>query len=278
MKQIILVNDLSGLGNCSLAANLAVFSAMGMQGCPLPTAVLTNQSCYDSYQEMLYQPDFLGFAREWKSAGVCFDGIYSGYFRDTKQMAAFEDAFLDAGENILYFNDPVMGDLGKPYDNCCPAMSERMRLLVSRAALTTPNLTELCILTGQDYHALLARKGDPDFLEQVARLAGLLIVEGAKQVIVTGVKWKADQLYNIHVTEKETCCYATTLLDGDYSGTGDLFSSVVSAGLLQGRSAAEMVQLASRFIEKAIRYTAKHGKNGNDGLQFQPFLGMLTGE
>ena len=49
IKRVAVINDLSGLGKCSLTAAIPVLSVMGVQACPLPTAVLTNQTGYDSY-------------------------------------------------------------------------------------------------------------------------------------------------------------------------------------------------------------------------------------
>lgn len=46
MKKIAVVNDLSGLGKCSLTAAIPVISVMGVQACPFPTAVLSNQTGY----------------------------------------------------------------------------------------------------------------------------------------------------------------------------------------------------------------------------------------
>ena len=46
MKKIAVIHDLSGLGKCSLTAAIPVISAMGVQACPLPTAVLSNQTGY----------------------------------------------------------------------------------------------------------------------------------------------------------------------------------------------------------------------------------------
>ena len=40
-KKIAVINDLSGFGRCSLTAAISVISAMGVQPCPLPTAILT---------------------------------------------------------------------------------------------------------------------------------------------------------------------------------------------------------------------------------------------
>ena len=49
MKKIAVLNDLSGLGKCSLTAAIPVISVMGIQACPLPTAVLSCQTGFPSY-------------------------------------------------------------------------------------------------------------------------------------------------------------------------------------------------------------------------------------
>ena len=49
IKQVAVINDLSGLGRCSLTAAIPVLSVMGIQPCPLPTAILSNQTGYSSY-------------------------------------------------------------------------------------------------------------------------------------------------------------------------------------------------------------------------------------
>ena len=49
MKKIAVIQDLSGLGKCSLTAAIPVISVMGVQAVPLPTAVLSNQTGYPSY-------------------------------------------------------------------------------------------------------------------------------------------------------------------------------------------------------------------------------------
>ena len=49
VKKVAVIQDLSGLGKCSLTAAIPVISVMGIQACPVPTAVLTNQTGYESY-------------------------------------------------------------------------------------------------------------------------------------------------------------------------------------------------------------------------------------
>ena len=42
--KVAVLNDLAGFGRCSLTAAISVLSAMGVQPCPLPTAVLSAQT------------------------------------------------------------------------------------------------------------------------------------------------------------------------------------------------------------------------------------------
>ena len=76
MKKIAVIHDLSGLGKCSLTAAIPVISAMGVQACPLPTAILSNQTGYGSYfwddytdrMELIMVPVF---------ASVCYPRTWS---------------------------------------------------------------------------------------------------------------------------------------------------------------------------------------------------------
>lgn len=49
MKKIAVINDLSGFGKCSLTAAIPVISALGLECCPMPTAVLSNQTGFESF-------------------------------------------------------------------------------------------------------------------------------------------------------------------------------------------------------------------------------------
>ena len=48
-KKLALIHDMCGIGHCSMTVALPIVSVMGIQGCPIPTAILTNQTEYDSF-------------------------------------------------------------------------------------------------------------------------------------------------------------------------------------------------------------------------------------
>lgn len=52
IPRVAAIHDLSGLGKCSLTAALPVLAAMGVQACPLPTAVLSCQTGFARYESV----------------------------------------------------------------------------------------------------------------------------------------------------------------------------------------------------------------------------------
>ena len=154
-KKIAVINDLSGFGKCSLTAAISVIAAMGVQPCPLPTAILSAQTGYPSYFCDDYTDKMEEFRKEWKKMGVSFDGIYTGFMAGGRQIEKVFD-FLDDfyTEDTFLLADPVMGDNGRRYDMFTPELLAMMKELVRRADIITPNLTELCLLTDTDYHII----------------------------------------------------------------------------------------------------------------------------
>ena len=116
--KVAAINDLSGFGKCSLTADLTVLAAMGIQCCPLPTAVLSAQTGYPSF----YSKDLTGiipeYLREWKNQEETFDGIITGFMMSSLQAAnSLKFIRTFKSENTKVLVDPVMGDDGRTYKN-----------------------------------------------------------------------------------------------------------------------------------------------------------------
>ena len=50
-KRVAAIQDISGLGRCSLTVVIPVLSAMGVQVCPVPTAVLSAHTGYQDFDK-----------------------------------------------------------------------------------------------------------------------------------------------------------------------------------------------------------------------------------
>ena len=87
--KVAAVQDLSGLGRCSLSVVLPVLSVMGAQCCPLPTAVLSAHTAFPAPEAAAFQ-DLTGAMeqtlRHWEALHTSFDAIYSGFLGSPQQI------------------------------------------------------------------------------------------------------------------------------------------------------------------------------------------------
>lgn len=281
VKRIAVINDLSGLGKCSLTAAIPVLSVMGVQACPLPTAILSNQTGYESYYYDDYTEHIDAYTDEWTKRGLTLDGIYTGFLGSELQaekILRFIDIFQKPDTLLLL--DPVMGDSGQTYAIYTETFGAQMKRLVQRADVITPNLTELCILTDTDYHSLTSQSHSSDYLDTVASIGRRLLSLGIKTVIITGILYKAPtdtetRYYNLVLEENAVTPVSSAIHGGSYSGTGDLLASVVCAGIVRGDSALESVRRGVHFLETALKETAEEQIPKNDGINFEPYLKLL---
>ena len=281
MKKIALINDLSGLGKCSLTAAIPVISAMGIQACPLPTAILSAQTGFDHFYFDDYTDRMNCITEEWYKMGEMFDGICSGYLGSAKQienMLYFLERFH--GENTIFLADPVMGDNGTCFKAFSDELLQTMRELTKRADIITPNLTESCLLVGMDYEELVSHSGEQDYLNRVTEVAQRLFANSdrLKTVIITGIIHQTF-IGNLVVTDSEgfwnTSYFESPYNGQSFSGTGDLFASVVIGSLVNGQSAAEAVRKAMDFLTPAIEEASLEKQDRNHGVHFEKYLWKL---
>lgn len=286
MKKIAVIQDLSGLGKCSLTAAIPVISVMGVQAVPLPTAVLSNQTGYPSYYCDDYTEHMEQIMTEWEKRKFSPDGIYTGFLADEEQADKILDFFQRfRTENTMVLVDSVMGDNGRAYGIYTEGLREKMLQLVGNAHVITPNLTEaLLLLYGKEgmekrYASLLELDGRKR-LEQIGKIGEQLKKEyGLQAAVITGVESQAElcvhQMGNLVVENGHSSWCFAPKIGGSYSGTGDLFASVLSAGLVKEMSMMSCVELAVNFLSKAIAQTVQEGTDRNDGVCFEAYLGEL---
>lgn len=273
--KVAAINDLSGFGKCSLTADLTVLAAMGIQCCPLPTAVLSAQTGYPSF----YSKDLTGiipeYLREWKNQEETFDGIITGFMMSSLQAAnSLKFIRTFKSENTKVLVDPVMGDDGRTYKNFSEELLKTIKSMVKEADIITPNLTELCLLTEENPARVMKLKGD-DLIDEIRRLSLLLGGDQEKIIAVTGIPLlRADVIGNF-IMEKGESKVITTQSNGvHYSGTGDLFAAVFLGECLRGGSAFDAADLASNFIHSAVKNTPKDSP-AIAGISYEKSLKLL---
>lgn len=265
-KRVVVINDLSGLGKCSLTVSISILSALNIQPCPIPTAILSNQTQFNEYSFHDFTNDMKDYIRVWENKKEKFDAIYTGFLGSYNQIDIIIE-FIKKQEDTLIIVDPVMGDNGEIYGTYSKEMCEKMKELVSLSHIVTPNITEACILADE--------KLDIENLtnDKLKNLGKKIANLGPKYVIITGIINKSKISNVLYDRKKDEIYIVTTQFNNiSYSGTGDIFASMLTALILKGNSIYKSMEITSNFIAKAIEYTNKFNIDPNYGIYYEKFL------
>lgn len=269
-KRVAVIHDLAGYGRCALAVALPVISAMRVECCVLPTAILSSNAAFPGYFMQDYTEQLEMMMERWEGLDLTFDGIYCGFLSSPEQ-AGLVERFIKRfrGPNTIVLFDPVMGDHGRLYSAVSDEVCLGMRRLVSGADILTPNLTEAYRLTNREY------RNDVPADEELWELAAELCAMGPAGVVITGIP-RENQLMNF-VCEKgrEPVTICTGRIGGDRCGTGDVFASIVCGSAVRGMDLPAAVKKAAEFIADAAAYTDRLGISPRNGLCFEEFLHTL---
>lgn len=268
------IHDLSGIGRCSLTAAIPILSAMGIQVCPFPTAVLSNQTGFPRYELVDLTDRMEAFGQCWAPWYGRFDAVYSGFLGNPRQ-AEITRGLVEKlrGEDTLVLVDTVLGDHGMRYPIFDEEMCSRVRELAFDADVITPNLTEACLLAGEPAEAAQ----DMQSRAELIQLASYLASQGPGTVVITGIR-DEDRVANLAYIKEDSRCFweSSRRIGYSYSGTGDVLASILCGGLVHGLPLGEVLRTACRFIETALEETAESGSDPREGIIFEPFLGQLT--
>lgn len=271
IKRVAALQDLSCFGRCSLTVVLPVLSAMGVQGCPLPTAVLSSHTGgFGPVARTELADQLQGTLEHWQRLGLDFDGVYTGYLSSPRQAALARravEALRRTGGMALV--DPVLGDGGRLYASVTPELAAAMGELCQAADVITPNLTEAAVLLGRPPEQ--AR-------EEPLTLVRMLSVGGRRSVVLTGVEPEPGQIGAAWFDREDgrTGLYAQARAPGHYPGTGDLFAAVLAGSLTLGEGLEAGVARAVDFVSRCARHTARLGTPDREGVVFEPLLATLA--
>lgn len=274
--KVAAVQDLSGLGRCSLSVILPVLSVMGTQCCPLPTAVLSAHTAFPAPEAAAFQ-DLTGAMEQtldhWEALHVTFDAIYSGFLGSLQQIALLRRLIQQFRQKeTLVLIDPVMGDHGRVYRTYTQEMCEQTALLAAEADLITPNLTEAALLLGEPFDRIpTTQAGIEAWLQRLS-------LDGKRSVVITGVSLAPKTLGAgcLDGASGKIRFAMARQEPGQFFGTGDLFAAVLLGSLLRGEALSDATARAVDFIQKAVARTLTAGTPMLEGVQFEPLLQELV--
>jgi pyridoxine kinase len=292
-KRVLAIHDISCIGRCSLTVALPIISAAGVECAVLPTAVLsTHTGGFTGFTYRDLTDDLKPIVDHWKTLGLKFDYIYTGFLGSFEQIDIVID-IIDAlrGRDTKVVVDPVMADNGELYGVFPPDFPKGMRKLCRKADLILPNITEASLLAGTEYSA---GRHSVEFVEDALERLGSVC---PGEVVLTGVNFDrgtirsaasgsgrgsvyvaadsdADSYLGAAARDaKKKISYAFhPLIPGFYHGTGDVFGSALVASFANGKTLQRATEIAVDYTSGSIERTREAGTDVRFGVNFEAGL------
>lgn len=264
-KRVAAIHDISCFGKCSLTVALPIISAAGIECAGIPTAVLsTHTGGFSGYTFRDLTDDIMPVASHWKKEGLTFDAVYTGYLGSVEQIDLVCKAVDTFGtDNTLLIVDPVMADHGRLYAGFPESFPKEMVRLCAKADIITPNITEAAFMTDLPY---MEAPHSKEYIESL--LTGLRKFASGK-IVLTGVCFKAGEIGAACMEDEKIEYIFTPHVDAAYHGTGDIFTSTLTCGVLMGKALPEAALVAAKFTAGCIKITKEEYPQMKYGVNFE---------
>ena len=268
----MLICDLAGYGKVALSALIPIFSHMKCETFNLPTAIISNTFDYGKYDILdttVYMRNTIGI---WEELGFSFDAICTGFIASEEQSRlVFDYCRKQKERGTAVFVDPVMGDKGVLYNGIGESTVYYMKKMCAISDLILPNATEAMFLT--DFHS--ERKNGYRTIfsqEDMDRIVARLREMGSRSIVITSANIEGDACTIIAEPESEQWkALPYNEIPVEFSGTGDLFTSLVTSRCMHGIPLETAVRNAMDTVERLIRIN-KDNVDKYKGLPIEQYL------
>lgn len=247
---------------------------MNIQVCPFPTAVLSNNTGgFDSFSFVDLTDSMENYMNHWAKENIKFDCIYSGFLGSLKQVDIILDFIkIFSNNSTMVVIDPVMGDNGELYPTIDKNIVGKMKKLIKKSDIITPNLTEALYLLEKSY---IKNINENEVKKMLIDLSNM----GPRIVVITSIPdaIKSDNLgvfgYNKENNKfwKVGCKYIPV----EFPGTGDVFTSVLIGSLLQGNSLPIALERSAKFVSISIKESYGYNYPTKEGILLEKTLDIL---
>jgi hydroxymethylpyrimidine/phosphomethylpyrimidine kinase len=240
-KALTIAGSDSG-GGAGIQADLKTFSALGVYGASVITAITAQNTCAVTAVEAV-RPALVAAQIDAVLDDIAIDAVKVGMLFSPAIVAAVAAGLRRTDAPVVV--DPVMvaksGDiLLEP-----PAVAALVAAILPRATLLTPNLPEAARLLAE------AEAASP---EEAAAQGRRLLALGPRAVLMKGGHGRGAACTDLLVTAEGVFRFeAPRLATANTHGTGCSLSSAIAAGLARGLPLAAAVGAAHDWLHAAIR-------------------------
>jgi len=254
VTNILSIQSHVAYGHAGNSAAVLPLQRLGINVWPVLTVNFSNHTGYGAWRgPTIAADDVWEVVRGIDDRGVLSsaDALLTGYQGSADVGAVIlktADLVRSRNPDAVYCCDPVMGDVGRGF-YARPGIPEFMRdWVVPVADVMTPNLFELEFLTGNQTRTI----GD------AVAAAHVLRQRGPETVLVTSVvETDSDEqvMRMLAVDSHEVWQVETPLLDRDFTGSGDLTTSMFLAHLLGTGNLGQALSATASIVYSVLERT-----------------------
>jgi hydroxymethylpyrimidine/phosphomethylpyrimidine kinase len=247
MKTALTIAGSDPTGGAGVQVDLKVFMSVGVYGVSIPT-VLTAQSTRGVCAVHEIPPEFFSKQIDCLLEDVCPDAVKTGMIYTPELVESLAGKIEEYSLNNLVIDPVTVSSTGVPLakEGTLEALKEALFPL---ARVVTPNTYEVSLLTGIEVVK------EEEMKEAAVRLMEL----GPETVIITGGHLQ-DKALDLFFDGEDFLLLEGGRLEGDYHGTGCVFSSVITASLALGYNVQESMVKAKEYTVKAMESAISVGK------------------
>lgn len=237
-NKILLIGDMVSACKVALSAMVPVLAHKKHSVYTLPTAIVSNTFGYKKVAQVSTGDYVKNSIDAWKELGFEYDAVFVGYVTDKDQANAIIDYCKELKEKGgKIFHDPIMGEKCHLYWGIGDEVADIHKEILPLTDYIFPSWTEAAYLTGRDF------SNDNSTEEEIFAIIDDLVKMGAKNIAISSCI--ADDkdciaIYDHNKKSKQLLPYER--IPVKIGGTGDVFSAMIMAGVMNGIDFAAAVQ------------------------------------
>ena len=234
-------------GGAGFQADLRTFQAMGVYGLSIPS-VLTAQNTEGVSSIYELPPSFFSKQMDTILSDISPDSLKTGMLYSPDIIEIVAEKFRDGSLRNLVVDPVIVSSTGIPLVK--QGVSEAMKKsLLPLSRVITPNINEASLLTSMDI------RGEKDMKSAAAILRNY----GARAVIITGGHLPGRAL-DLLIDGEEVFAIENEKLEGEFHGTGCVFSAAITSCLALGYDVKEAFVKAKNFTYNAMKSAITFGR------------------
>ena len=247
MKIALTIGGSDPTGGAGIQADLKTFKSFGVYGLSIPTA-LTAQNTNGVTGIYDLPSGFFSNQLDTLLKDIKPDALKTGMLSSSEIIKIIAEKIKQYSLKNLVVDPVTVSSTGVPLvnDNALEFMKD---YLFPLAKVITPNIYEASLFTGINI------QDEDDMKKAAIKLKGF----GSETVIITGGHLER-QTIDLLLYEGEFLSLQREKIEGEYHGTGCVFSSAITACLAFGYDVRETSVKANEFVWKAIKSAFSIGK------------------